>query len=65
MSKTSVMEFVKKTAILWVMIILILILSCYQSKLFQRAESSEYYKAGVYYRGNRRRDDICFDHRRD
>ena len=28
LSKNSVMEFVKKTAILWVMIILILILSC-------------------------------------
>ena len=64
LSKNSVMEFVKKTAILWVMIILILILSVISPSFF-RAESSEYYKAGVYYRGNRRRDDICFDHRRD
>ena len=64
LSKNSVMEFVKKTAILGYDYSDPYFI-CYQSKLFQRAESSEYYKAGVYYRGNRRRDDICFDHRRD
>ena len=60
LSKNSVMEFVKKTAILWVMIILILILSVISPSFFRGQN-----KAGVYYRGNRRRDDICFDHRRD
>ena len=35
LSKNSVMEFVKKTAILWVMIILILILSVISPSFFR------------------------------
>lgn len=65
LSKNSVMEFVKKTAILWVMIILILILSVISPSFFRGQNLLNIIKQASITGGNRRRDDICFDHRRD